>query len=298
MRLPRWIIVISLLAIGSQGRAADPQADLQAGNEAARTAYRAARAQVLAESGPVVLYDGDQLIFRYGTVRRVTHPTPVLYHDLKTVGHMVLGMHALLTTFGDGPLTPVRVFEVKSYVEAVGKVRGAIRQRGLTMEQQDRQEKILAACDKYLGQVLEEGRVRLSDLYAVLHTLVEPLGENTREAARAQLDGLHRDMLAYRAQLSATEWTKVRVIVQGSAQPRKGHLAVQYFARLLGESGEGRRILYAEAIFDEDKALALLGVKDIDARVGQDVWGEPLRLHQDLLGPAAKVYLNELFEKK
>ena len=41
------------------------------------------------------------------------------------------------------------------------------------------------------------------------------------------------------ARLSDAEWKSLRVIVQGSAQPRKGHLAVQYFARLLGEAGEG-----------------------------------------------------------
>src|SRR5207245_441335 len=114
------------------------------------------------------------------------------------------------------------------------------------------------------GQVLEERRVRLGDLNALLQTLVAPLGENTREAARAQIDGLNRDMQSYRAQLSAAEWKKLRVIVQGSAQPRKGHLAVQYFARLLGEPGECPRIIYAEAIFDEDKALTLLGTKDVD----------------------------------
>jgi hypothetical protein len=105
-------------------------------------------------------------------------------------------------------------------------------------------------------------------------------------------------MQGYRARLSDVDWKKLRVIVQGSQQVRKGHVALQYFARLLGEPGEGARIIYAEAIFDEEKALALLGTKDIDAQVGQDIWGEPKRLHQDLLGPAARAYLDELFGKK
>jgi hypothetical protein len=83
----------------------------------------------------------------------------------------------------------------------------------------------------------------------------------------------------------------------GSQLPRKDNLAVQYFARLLGEKGEGKRIVYAEAIFDEAKALALLGTRRIDTRIGEDFFDDPLRMHRDLLGDAGKARLDELFAK-
>ncbi len=80
--------------------------------------------------------------------------------------------------------------------------------------------------------------------------------------------------------------------------PRRNNLAVQYFARLLGEKGEGKRIIYAEALFDESKALKLLGTHRIDTRLGEDIFDEPLYMHRDLLSDAAKNYLDELFGAK
>ena len=75
--------------------------------------------------------------------------------------------------------------------------------------------------------------------------------------------------------------------------PRRDNVGTQYFARLLGEKGEGKRVLYAEAIFDEARALNLLGTKLIDTRIGEDFFDDPLRMHRDLLGDAARAYLDE-----
>jgi hypothetical protein len=84
----------------------------------------------------------------------------------------------------------------------------------------------------------------------------------------------------------------------GTQAPRKGNLAVQYFARLLGEPGEGRRIVYAEAIFDETRALDLVATKLVDTQVGIDFFNDPLRMHRDLLSDAAQDYLPILIDKR
>ncbi len=58
---------------------------------------------------------------------------------------------------------------------------------------------------------------------------------------------------------------------------------MQYLARLLREPGEGRRIIYAESMFDEQKALNLLGTHWLDASA-TIFFGDSLRLHRDLQG--------------
>src|SRR5262249_52994477 len=123
------------------------------------------------------------------------------------------------------------------------------------------------------------------------------LDANTDEAARAQIDGLHREMTRWKAKLSEAEWGKLVVVIQSSPMPRKKHLAVQYFSRLLGESGEGRRIIYAESLFDEQRALTLLGTHLLDAQIGSDFFGDPKRMHRDLLADATTAYLDQLFKK-
>jgi hypothetical protein len=308
MRSPCCFLAVCLLGLTCGGEeaprgeevptAAQAAADLKAANEIARATYRAARERVLADVGPVVLWDGDDLVFRYGNYRRVSHPTPAFFHDLKTTGHMVLGLEGLLGDAGDAELGAKQRFELKRYLEAVAKVRRAMPQRALSKRQRQRQEKILEACEGYLTKVLERGKAPVKELRAFLRGVAPLLDENTREAAEAQINGLHREMQRYRSQLSEAEWKRLRVIVQGSQPPRKDHLAVQYFARLLGETGEGARIVYAEMLFDESKAMALLGTKLLDTRVGQDVWEDSSRLHQDLLGPEARLYLDKLFRKK
>ena len=98
--------------------------------------------------------------------------------------------------------------------------------------------------------------------------------------------------------MPVTEWKRLTVVVMGRQLPRKDNLAVQYFARLFGEPGEGRRIIYAEALFDEAKALDLLGTHLVDTRIGEAFFADPQRMHRDLLGEAAKVHLDTLFKKE
>ncbi len=47
--------------------------------------------------------------------------------------------------------------------------------------------------------------------------------------------------------------------------PRKDNLAVQFFASLVGEAGEGGCVIYAEALLEESRALGLLGTWLVDA---------------------------------
>ena len=105
-------------------------------------------------------------------------------------------------------------------------------------------------------------------------------------------------MKAWRKLLSAEEWGRLKVIVCGSQMPRRENLAVQYFAKLLGEKGEGTRILYAEALFEQEKVLRLLGTHLQDRDIAQAFFDDPLRLHRDLLADGAAEYLRTLEVKE
>jgi hypothetical protein len=74
--------------------------------------------------------------------------------------------------------------------------------------------------------------------------------------------------------------------------PRAKHTAVQYFARKLGVPGEGLRLVYAEAIDDETKALNLLATHQLDTDIGVAFFNDPDRMMRDLLGDAASIDLD------
>ena len=84
---------------------------------------------------------------------------------------------------------------------------------------------------------------------------------------------------------------KLNVIVMGTQMPRAENISVQFFAWLLGEKGEGPRIIYSEGIFDEPKALNLLGTHRLDTDIGIAFFAEERRMHRDLLSDAAKEIL-------
>ena len=74
--------------------------------------------------------------------------------------------------------------------------------------------------------------------------------------------------------------------------PRTNNLAVQYFSKLLGVKGEGIKITYAESVFQQKRAMQILGTSLLDAQIGEGYFGDPWRMHRDLLGNAAAVYLD------
>jgi hypothetical protein len=84
------------------------------------------------------------------------------------------------------------------------------------------------------------------------------------------------------------------VVVIGSALPRKDNVAVQYFARLLGVPGEGPRLVYAESLWDEARAVNLLGTHELDTAIGSAFFADPRRMHRDLLADAAAEHLKRL----
>jgi hypothetical protein len=272
--------------------ATDPDA-LAELNDHSRAIYRQSRAEALAGSGPIVLVEGDDLVLKYGQQRLVARVTPAVYHVLKTVSHVPLAIHALLA--GREQLGAQRLFDVQEYRQRVLAAGKELERAGLSDQQLQRQKKILAESEKFLASVHQTGKVAPQDLAAFYKLMRPEIDANLADAAAAQIDGLHRQMNLWKMRLSQKEWEQLTVVVMGSQMPRKDNLAVLYFARLLGVEGEGPRLIYAEALFDEAKALDLLGTHLTDRKIGAAFFDDPARMNRDLLADAARAHLKKLF---
>jgi len=120
----------------------------------------------------------------------------------------------------------------------------------------------------------------------------QPLAmELAREAGVAQLDALHAQVNQWHRTMKPEEWKTLRVVNIGSQMPRASNVVTQYFARLFNEKGEGRRIIYAESLWDEAKALNLLATHQLDSQIGTAFFNDDTRMNRDLLSDIATEYL-------
>ena len=267
-------------------------------NDASRIAYRLAKDAALARNGPVIFVEGDDLVLKRGAERSKVRFIPATYHVMKAISHVVLAIDVTLAAHADEhPLGDEVLKDLRKYRSLIPPVVEGLATSGLDDENRDRQKVTLAESTVFLDSVVERRDCSHADRVAFTRRMWPLIRTNSESAARSALDSLHRQVGLWRGQLSAEEWNRLTVVVMGTQLPRKGNLAVQYFARLLGEPGEGPRIVYAEALFDEARALDLLATRLVDTQIGIDFFNDPLRMHRDLLSDAAQEYLPILIAK-
>jgi hypothetical protein len=311
-RLLIGMLALGLAALGTHGEsrsderpasapkrpaaAPQPPAELDALNVASRQMYASARARELAAVPVVIIVSGDDLVLRRNGNRTVATVIPAEYHALKSVAHTTLALFAHLSDEPGRPLGAERVKALKEYQELLAAAGPAVEKCGFDADTLARQKRMLARAEQLTARVLKAGQVSADDLTKYCRASRADLQANGLGAARAQLRGTHKQVMAWKKDMTPAEWAGLTVIVPGTQTPRVEHTAVQYFARLFGEtSGESRRVVYAEALFDEEKALNLLGTLRLDGRVGEAVFGDRFRMYRDFLADGARTAIDDIF---
>ena len=266
---------------------------LTALNNAFRAAYADAKTRVLAASGPTLIANGDTFVLlRNGRRAEANVGTPA-YDPLKTIAHIPLAIYVTLTP-GDGAVDEDRLKTLAGLRELSPPAEASLDSLKLPADTLARQKQIVTASVAFLDHVDSTRKLARSELLAFTRRMAPLVMENVAEATRAQLDATHAQVSAWRRELSPQEWNRLHVLIIGPHMPRQDLVVTQYFLRLLHEAGEGRRVVYAESIWEEPKALDLLGTHLLDGSVGEAFFGDYMRMHRDLLGDAAAKYLPRL----
>ncbi len=301
--LPCAVLLLPIHSEGSPAREVTPKTQepvpdpLLALNESFREAYARCRQQLIERSGPVILVEGDDLVLIRDGKRTQVRVIPELFHTLKAVSHVPLAIYVILTPLVDAPLGKDLRDLLQSYRTRVVNAAATLKNRGLPDSILKRQEEIIKDSLAFLDSVVQVNKVSKVDLERFTRVQGPKLLANATDAAQAELDALDKHVKLWRAGLPEADWKKLHIVVMGSALPRAGNLAIQYFAQVLSESGEGKRIIYAEALFDEKRALNLLGTHLIDTDIGVAFFDDATRMHRDLLADAAKEYLKKMAAK-
>jgi hypothetical protein len=297
--MPRLVLAAAptsqVAAPAPQSEVKLPPDPLLALNNASRAAYDRAKQKALARTGPVIFVEGDNLVLEHGDQRTEARFTPDVYHALKAVSHIPLALDVMLTPVLDGNRVGDDLLDdLRRYRGLIVGARERVETLGLGPGQAQRQTEIILGSLEFIDSSIKSRTCEPGARIAFTRRMAPLVKANTADAARADLDALHRLVCRWKDQMPAGDWNRLTVIVMGRPLPRKNNLAVQYFSRLLGEPGEGQRVVYAESLFDEPKALDLLATHLVDTQVGLDFFDDPTRLHRDLLGDAAKEYLDHL----
>ena len=259
-----------------------------------RQYYAQAREERLAAIDPVVVARGDSLVLLHEGKRIEGTTVPANYHDLKTVAHIPLAIFCVLGEKDNQQLderTLTKLSTLKKHMLAVlTELEDSFADPRLRQLQLD----MISECIKLIDASTSTRTCTQKQLSTFIDQVRPIILENVESATRLRIDNYHEQMLQWRKQLNQEEWKRLYVVIPGASLARKNETAVQYFSKLLGERGEGKRIIYAEAQFEESKDLQLLGTYILDTEVGIAFFGDPWRMQRDLLASAADSYLDSL----
>jgi hypothetical protein len=174
------------------------------------------------------------------------------------------------------------------------RIEQIIDQIGLEGPALERQKNILAAAKQFLAKVIEQEQITTEELFGFTRRMTPMIKANIAGAAKAQLDGMHRQVMAWKKEIPADEWKKLRVAVKGAVLARDGNLAVQYFERLLRVEGEGMRLVYMESYYPPTPMLTLLATRAVDRAIAIAIFGDPDRMFRDVLADAAAAYVEKI----
>jgi hypothetical protein len=294
-----WVVLGAALTLGVQQippfrtTAAEPaeRDPYLVVNGAFRAAYAKTRKDLQKAADPVFIDEAGTLVLLHGGKRLEKKYQPAPYDEIKTICHIPLALYVMLLNQTD--LSEEQLAELARYREKVEAAKKSLDKRHFVGETLTRQETIVADSLAFLDAVAKQKKIEPRELLRFARTQGKHADPLMAEVARMQIDALDAAVKELRENLNDDDWKRLKVVVMGSAMTRPQHLAVQYFARLLGEPGEGRRIIYAEGLWNEDKALELLGKHLLDGRIGADFFNDDRRMMRDLLGDEAKVYLEK-----
>jgi hypothetical protein len=277
-------LVCMLLAPGFSG--APPAPDpLTQFNAAFRETYARVKADSLTR-GAVLMVSGDELLlYRNGAETARATIRPALYHRFKAVAHVPLALHLLL---GQGGGTREQILGLRALAAAARAGLGTWAPPPALAGQ----EQILDGCLRLMDERLAPGGLAPGRLDAFAAAMGPLVLASADWAAALELEALHRQVARYRNDIPAGEWADLRVVVIGAHMARDGEVAMQYFQRLLGEAGEGSRIVYAEGLWQPRDAMDLLATHRVDLGEGAAFFGEPMRMHRDILADGARKWLD------
>jgi hypothetical protein len=263
-------------------------------NVTARESYSAARALALKSDQPVFLVTDTVTLIRGEDLGSLPY-SPPLYHELKSISHLPLGVYSASIGLIENP-TEQRWIEMLSALrKQVDSAEADLAKASLSESQRARQQNILSLSRTYLDDVLTRKSIETASVNHYARALAPLLLGNAADAASVQIDALDQAVRELSKKLKPGEFEKAIAVITGPKTPREGNLQFQYFVYAFGPGTAGTRVLYMESIFDREAALGVLRTVLNDRMASQAFFGDTYRLERDMMADGATVELMRRF---
>ena len=263
---------------------------LQDINRSFINAHSAAREFDLA-TGPVILYRNGQLVLITNDTKVTANVILPAYHTFKVFAHIPVAIYLMLSPQGGGPIDSMNLQLLRSYYKKLEYVQRNINQITLNSTDLQNQKVILSKSMQLLKTIIDNERFNIKELISFTQGMLPFISANIENAARNQLDSIHRQVMAWKSEMAPERWKKLRVAIQGAVLARDGDLTKQYFKRLLHIEKEGLRLVYKELYFPPTPMLTLLATRSIDRGISVAIFNNPDRMFRDVLSDAAASYI-------
>jgi hypothetical protein len=256
-------------------------------NEHFHACYEATRS-LAEERGPVLILLAESLVLHSPAGRRALAVRPRSYEVIKAVTHAPVGLFALLES--PRPAAGALANAITRTQAALVELDSPYAQAHSERTRRDLEQVLQQTL--HVATAVRDGAADRDARHALARALGPALLRLVRDAGQLALDALHAAVEALMAKLSAAERARLHVVVTGDHQARERSLGLQYFQRRLCEPRDcEQRVTYAEAVQDEQAALALVGTQRLDRALAQAFFGDARRLQRDVLGDAAHALL-------
>jgi len=264
-------------------------------NEQFLDSYAQEKHFILANLGPVLVCGHGQILLMNGSERKAIPIKAPLHDHLKTSDHEVLELYILLKDKAGHPLNALTLDRLRLLQLSLEKTKTTFA--ASTAMSNASKRNAVDLMDRtlvFIKAVLKDQIVSKTDLYAFTRSVGNSALENAYFAMKGYLADLDKKTQELLCSVPLSEQSRLHVIVYESHMAQKDNAEVQYFDKLLNDSGEGMRVIFCDQSYTEEKALDSLATHMLDATIGESFFGDPWRMHRDLRADAAKRALSEM----
>lgn len=257
-------------------------------------AHTVARKLDLASGGPIILLQDGKLVLVRNEKETTSEILFPRYDTFKVFAHMPVAIYLMLGPPGAGKLDTQRLQQLAEYHGQIDRVEKQIEHIGLEGTNLKRQKQLLAGSKQFLEKVIQQQHFSTEELHAFTRSMLPMIKANIAGAAASQLDAMHRQVMAWKKEMTPEEWQKLRVSVKGAVLAREDNLAMQYFERLLNIKGNGMRLIYMERYVPPTPMLTLLATRSVDRGISIAFFDNPDRMFRDVLADAAAEHIKKM----